>query len=372
VLNLLGVDVVAGASNLFALLVIAPFAALFVAGLPEVEPASWLDSLPAPSIKWGTFLSVMLWNTSGYDAVGALAAEVQDPGRDFPLAMMVTIALVSLVYILPLAVAISLDRHDRGDDWAEWTDGHFARIAADHVGDWPSAWITLGGALSAVGLLNTLLCTSARVAVSAARLRILPAWLGKVQESGTPVAATLTISALLAVACALPFAQLVAISMLFYGLTTLMEILALLRLRAREPLTPRPFRIPLGRTALSLACVPPMLLCVLLVLLAPLEAWVLFAVTSVVGVASYVHRTGWRRATSPAYGDIALATFATASMAGPAEPGESRASQDSSECDHEQDAYQGEVPTARQLPGALGGGQDVVGGGEGSSSSIIN
>ena len=84
----------AGASNLFALLVIAPFAALFVAGLPEVEPASWLDSLPAPSIKWGTFLSVMLWNTSGYDAVGALAAEVQDPGRDFPLAMMVTIALV--------------------------------------------------------------------------------------------------------------------------------------------------------------------------------------------------------------------------------------------------------------------------------------
>ena len=244
------------------------------------------------------------------------------------------------------------------------------------MGDWLSAWITLGGALSAVGLLNTLLCTSARVAVSAARLRILPAWLGKVQESGTPVAATLTISALLAVACALPFAQLVAISMLFYGLTTLMEILALLRLRAREPLTPRPFRIPLGRAALSLACVPPMLLCVLLVLLAPLEAWVLFAVTSVVGVASYVHRTGWRRATSPAYGDIALATFATASMAGPAEPGEhgsARLSQDSGECDHEQDAYQGEgePPTARQLPAALGGGAGQDAGASGEGSSII-
>ena len=58
-------------------------------------------------------------------------------------------------------------------------------------------------------------------------------------------------------ACALPFAQLVAISMLFYGLTTLAEILALLRLRTREPLTPRPFRIPLGRAALNLAwCAP--------------------------------------------------------------------------------------------------------------------
>jgi hypothetical protein len=41
---------------------------------------------------------------------------------------------VSLVYILPLAVAISLDSHPRGEGWDEWTDGHFARIAADHVG----------------------------------------------------------------------------------------------------------------------------------------------------------------------------------------------------------------------------------------------
>ena len=83
-LNLLGVDVVAGASNLFALLVIAPFAALFLAGLPEVEPASWLDSLPAPAIRWGTFLSVMLWNTSGYDAVGALAAEAHPHPHPHP------------------------------------------------------------------------------------------------------------------------------------------------------------------------------------------------------------------------------------------------------------------------------------------------
>ena len=98
--------------------------------------------------------------------------------------MMATIALVSLVYILPLGVAISLDRHRSGADWDEWTDGHFARIAADHVGDWLSAWITLGGALSAVGLLNTLLCTSARVtvpalwrsAVSTAAAYLVPCW----------------------------------------------------------------------------------------------------------------------------------------------------------------------------------------------------
>jgi amino acid transporter len=48
------------------------------------------------------------------------------------------------------------------------------RVASEHVGDWLAAWVTIGGALSCVGLLNTLLCTSARVAVSAAKLRVLP------------------------------------------------------------------------------------------------------------------------------------------------------------------------------------------------------
>ena len=76
-------------------------------------------------------------------------------------------------------------------------------------------------ALDAAGLLTTLRCTAARVAMPAARYRIRPAGLAKVHgKSGTPRAATLAISAVLAVACALPFAQLVSISMLFYGATT--------------------------------------------------------------------------------------------------------------------------------------------------------
>jgi len=72
-------------------------------------------------IRWGTFLSVLLWNTSGYDSVGALAAEVHDPGRDFPRAMYATITLITLVYLVPLLVATSLD----SEHVHEWTDGSF-------------------------------------------------------------------------------------------------------------------------------------------------------------------------------------------------------------------------------------------------------
>ena len=196
-LNLLGVDVVASASTLFAALVISPFAALTIAGLPSLQFEPLTRSASHP-VHWGTFLSVLLWNTSGYglrahpaarsylthpsfltmgtltharrqpahctrtrspltpslrrptphtlprpahgglpmaDSVGALAADVSQPGRDLPRAMVVTIILVTVVYVLPLAVSISLDV----DHLDQWTDGHFTTVAQDHVGDWLSA-----------------------------------------------------------------------------------------------------------------------------------------------------------------------------------------------------------------------------------------
>ena len=282
-LNLRGVDVVADASTLFAALVISPFAALVVCGLPSIDMHALTQPFNGRHIHWGTYLSVLLWNTSGYDSVGALAAEVHRPGRDFPRAMIATIVLVSLVYILPLSVAISFDHANL----AKWSDGHFTVVAQQHVGDWLSAWIAIGGALSAVGLLNTLLCTAARVAASAAKLRVVPPALAVTDANGLPRRATLTISVVLAFACALPFSELVSISMLFYGATTAFEFAALIVLRHAEPSTKRPYRIPLPRRCLTLALVPPLLLCGLLIVLAPLAAWVLFLLSVSVGCGTY-------------------------------------------------------------------------------------
>ena len=71
--------------------------------------------------------------------------------------------------------------------------------------------------------------------------------------------------------------------MLFYGATTFMEFLALLRLRRLEPSTPRPYKIPLSGRWLELAALPPMILCVLLAFLAPWEAWALFTASTIAG-----------------------------------------------------------------------------------------
>lgn len=292
-LNLAGVDAVASVSTLFTVLVISPFAAFCLVGLPAVDPSAWLIGPPppaaaladkgeasggapllaaasaaaAPHVRWSTFLAVLLWNTSGYDSVGALAGEVEDPGRDFPRAMVASIVLITAVYVVPVAVGVSLDSPS---ELPSWTDGTFGRVASEHVGVWLARWISLGGAISALGLLNTLLCAAARIVVSTAEIGALPKALAAVHApSGVPRAATLALAAGLLLVISLPFAALVEVSMLFYGVTTGLEFLALVRLRSLEPLTPRPYRVPLrDGLPLTLFCLAPILLCALLVAVA--------------------------------------------------------------------------------------------------------
>ena len=89
-------------------------------------------------VHWGTYLSVLLWNTSGYDSVGALAAEVRSPGRDFPRAMVATILLVTIVYVLPLVVAISLDRSDASSASRRQTVTSFTKVLSSPRPRFPS------------------------------------------------------------------------------------------------------------------------------------------------------------------------------------------------------------------------------------------
>lgn len=321
-LNVAGVDAVASVSTVFTVLVISPFAALVIYGLPRVDPSAWLIGLnPAEwsslggvgggestvgPYRWGTYFSVLLWNMSGYDSVGALAAEVADPGRDFPRAMGATIILVSLVYIVPVAVGVSLDDPAH---LPKWSDGTFAVVAEDHVGPWLAKWISLGGALSACGLLNMQVlttaplplptgalsafgllnmrvCAVARIAVSAAEIGVLPRALAHVDEhSGAPVTAILVLSTGLLFMLSLPFAALVKFSMLFYGATVGTALLALVKLRKSEPTAPRPYRVPIADGYPLIAfCMPPLALCVLLAFVA--ERASLYILLGVLAVAS--------------------------------------------------------------------------------------
>ena len=105
-------------------------------------------------------------------------------------------------------------------------------------------------------------------------------------------------------AIVLPFAELVEIAMLFYGACTLLLFLALIALRRTEPHTPRPYRVPLGDVGLAVAFTPAMLMCLLLIYLAPRGAWLLFAMSVALGCGTYCVRDDSTKRATGGHSDL--------------------------------------------------------------------
>jgi len=65
-----------------------------------------------------------MWNNSGWDTVGALAAETICPQKTYPRAMFITTILVIFTYLIPIMITICLDTN-----WNSWEDGDFETFA---------------------------------------------------------------------------------------------------------------------------------------------------------------------------------------------------------------------------------------------------
>ncbi|MEP7001243.1 MAG: amino acid permease [bacterium] len=218
--------------------------ALIVFGrAPGTSAAMWPTSVtPSLLTGFGTAMIGVLWAYEGWQYVTFSAGETIDPQRTFPraitaatAALIVTYLLVSFGYIVAL-----------GPDAAAHSD----HVAADAAGALlgPIAG-KLVGALILVSIFsatNGLMLTAPRMYYAMARDGVFFKRLADVHPRfGTPATAILAIGAWAAVlAVSGTFEQLltyvVFTGWIFYGLGGL----AVMMLRRKEPLTPRPFRVP--------------------------------------------------------------------------------------------------------------------------------
>ena len=261
-LNLRGIRLVGMLSVLFTGLVLAPFVVMLVIGLPQVSPANWLQR--TSSTDWPLLLSVLLWNTSGFDNAGCCAGEVKAPNRAYPRAMALTVILVTAAYLLPLAVGTGIDT-----DWQQWKEGYFPKIAAQIGGPWLGTWLTVAALVSAAGMFSALLCTSSRVPLAMAQRRMLPRALAATHARyATPWCAILLNSAGVALLIPFSFQELIEVDMCLYAAALLLEFAALVWLRIKQPELARPYRIPYSTAGVIALCIPPVLLCMLSIVLA--------------------------------------------------------------------------------------------------------
>jgi len=211
---------------------------------------------------------------------------VINPAKSFPRAMIVSVVLVTAVYLFPVAVGVGV-----AGDWSAWKEGYFPQVAAQIGGSWLGIALTLAGLVSAAGMLNALLCTSARVPYAMAERAWLPTPLARLhRRHGTPWMAIAINS--IGVAALIPFSfqDLIELDMLLYAAALILEFAALIWLRVSQPDMPRPFRVPFGLTGVVFASAPPIGLCILSMALANRATWYVGAGGIAVGLLVYACR----------------------------------------------------------------------------------
>lgn len=261
-LNIRGIRLVGVTSIIFTALVLAPFAAMLVTGAPQVAPANWLQR--SATTDWPLLLSVLLWNTSGWDNAGCCAGEVSQPNHVYPRAMIFTVILVTAAYLLPLAVGTGV-----ATDWPQWKEGYLPKVAEQIGGPWLGTGLTVAALISAAGMYSALLCTSARVpSAMAARRMLPPALAASHPRFATPWRAILINSAGAALLVPFSFQELIEVDMVLYAAALLLEFAALIWLRLKQPAMARPYRIPYGTAGVIALCIPPVGLCLLSIAIA--------------------------------------------------------------------------------------------------------
>uniref|UniRef100_A0A7S1RJS1 Amino acid permease/ SLC12A domain-containing protein n=1 Tax=Alexandrium catenella TaxID=2925 RepID=A0A7S1RJS1_ALECA len=265
-LNIRGVELVGLASALFTLLVCAPFALMVgmgAAGLPKLGDEQFV-TVPMSRLK---FLSVLLWNMSGYDDAGATAAEVVNPQAVYPRSLAISIAIITASYILPVLVGLSVQ-----PDVSSWRNGEFVHIGALIGGPVLASLIALLGVLSSFGQLNALLCSSVREVVCLAELpgQPVPRFLARLHPRFlTPHVGTALFSSLLFLLINVDFTDLVAASMFFDCFSFMLQFAAWVRYRSRSPdgyvalEEPHGYRAPIGLAGVVVLSAFPVALCTL-------------------------------------------------------------------------------------------------------------
>jgi amino acid transporter len=120
--------------------------------------------------------------------------------------------------------------------------------------------VVIGGMLNGAGMFNALMLSYARVPYALARDGLLPRLLTRVTSAGVPWVSVVVCAVAWALALGLSFERLISIDLVLYGASLLLEFVALVALRLREPALNRPFRIPGGLPAAIAAGVGPALL----------------------------------------------------------------------------------------------------------------
>jgi amino acid transporter len=298
--NIRGIKMVGRVATALELFVFAPIIVMVVIGFSTWHHNPFVPLIPPhrPVFQvFGVGLALGLWLYSGYEQLSTVAEEVENPQRNYPLALACVIPLSMASYFLPTSTALATL-----NNWQDWRTGYFPTAAQLIGGPWLGIWMTLAGMVANIALLNSTVLACTRMPYAMAQDGFLsPKFTKTSKRFGTPAVAILFSGCLYALLSVNSMTRLITVYVWLRVATSMMTVLSAWRLRQQKPDMPRVFVIPGGRKGLFYAVGAPLIMgCV--ALLGSDRVALLWGpgVVALGPIAYFILRRWWRKPETPA------------------------------------------------------------------------
>lgn len=287
-----GIKEAAKTNNIIVILKVAVVLFVIIAGLFYIDTANWSPFIPAEVVDYKgdhhfgvggvlTAATIVFFAYIGFDAVSTQSGEAKNPRKDVPFAIMASLIICTLLYILVSLVLTGMVKYDELDLRAP------VASAFSGVGlTWAVYIIVIAATAGLISVMLVMMLGQTRIFLGMAKDGLLPRNLfGRIHPKfKTPARSTVLVGAVISIVAAVtPINSVSEMCSMGTLLAFAMISLAVVVLRVKQPNLERPFKTPL------LFVVGPLGVAfnVALMYFVRPETWIAFICWSTIGVIVY-------------------------------------------------------------------------------------
>lgn len=228
--------------------------------------------------------SQVFFSYIGFDAASTAGEEAKNPRRDLPLAIVLSLLIVTVIYVLVSVAAIGAMPWTEFDP--ETTEASLALIANKAVGaTWPGIIVSFGAVIAIASVVLTVMYGQTRILFAMSRDGLIPRIFQKVNpRKQVPIANTLIVSLFICILAGfIPLGQLAEATSIGTLFAFALVNVGVMVLRHTQPDLPRTFKAPLYPITPILGVI----MCILVMAGLAGVTWAAFGIWMAVGLICY-------------------------------------------------------------------------------------
>lgn len=293
-----GIKEAASTNNVIVIVKIAVVLFVIIVGAFYINPANWSPFIPdkVPALdelgnetgkfKFGfggvlTAATIVFFAYIGFDAVSTQAGEALNPKKDVPFAIVASLIICTVLYILVSLVLTGMVRYDQLDKAAPVASA-FSGIGIN----WAVFIITIAATAGLTSVMLVMMLGQTRIFLGMAKDGLLPKWMFGTLHSTfkTPYRSTILVGGLISIIAAVtPIGKISEMCSMGTLLAFAMVCIAVMMLRYKRPDLERPYKTP----AIYLVGSLGVGFNIFLMCFVRPETWVAFLIWGAIGITVY-------------------------------------------------------------------------------------